>query len=131
MSCIRYMTSAEPVTVTSAKPATFMGKTRSAPNVDEGMTAEVTFPNDATGTVFCHLRNPPSFWFIPKMPEFFLSVKCEGGELKMNNFVMPTLYHYIEVSVKTGKDGKGRKSRVEKVYKPIEAGIKGEEWWTT
>lgn len=131
MNCIRYMTSTEPVTVTSAKPAVFSSKTRPASNIDEGMTAEVTFSNDATGLVVCHLRNPPSYYFIPKMPEFLLTVQCEGGELKLYNFVMPTFYHYIEVSMKTGKDGKGRKKRVEKVYKPTEAGVKGEEWWTT
>ena len=56
-----------------------------------------------------------------------LEVKGEKGTLRMFNFAMPTIYHWIEVSV---RDERGReKKRIEKVYKS--ESVKGEEWWTT
>ena len=62
------------------------------------------------------------------MPQMSLTVTCEGGDLKMYNFILQMLYHYIEVSPKDRKEGK---ARVEKVYKPTEEGWKGENWWGT
>lgn len=48
----------------------------------------------------------------------------------MYNFVLPTLYHSITVTV---KDGKGTKTRVEKVYTFADGKMegKGEAWWLT
>jgi len=64
------------------------------------------------------------------MPQVWLTVKCENGELDINNFGIPTLYHSIRVRTKD-ISGKGTvKERVEKAYK-FEDGTKGEEWWTT
>ncbi|KAJ3528544.1 hypothetical protein NM688_g7984 [Phlebia brevispora] len=131
MNCLRYMTGSEPTSVTSATPDLFPSKTQSPSLVDGGMTAELSFPNDVTGSLFCHLRHPPSYFIVPKMPELLFKAECEGGELKLFNFVLPTAYHYIEVTTKTGQDGKGRKKRIEKVYKPAQDGWPGEDWWST
>ncbi|KAJ3528545.1 hypothetical protein NM688_g7985 [Phlebia brevispora] len=131
MDCLRYMTGSEPTSVTSAKPDLFPSKTQSPSLVDQGMTAELTFPNDVTGSLFCHLRHPPSYYIIPKMPEFLFEAECEGGELKFFIFALPNIYHYIEVSTKTSKDGQERKKRVEKVYKPTQEDWSGEDWWST
>ncbi len=62
-----------------------------------------------------------------------MRIEGEGGEVNVFNFVVPTFYHYIQVSVRDGEGGKGRKKRVEKVYTPKDANMdwKGEEWWTT
>ena len=95
------------------------------------MTATFSFPGDATGTIACHLREPPLLGFIPRFPSILLTVTCENGKMKLYNFVMPSIYHYIEVTTKTGPQGKSSKKRVEKVYKPTQPDVKGEEWWVT
>lgn len=131
VNCLRYLFGTDPSEVLSATADPMPTTDGSASKVDAGTTATFAFPGDATGTAVCHMRVPPSFGLVPIMPTIFLSVSCENGELKVFNFVMPTLYHWIEVSVKDGKGGKAVKKRVEKVYKPLEPGVKGEEWWTT
>ena len=131
MNCLRHIIGADPLDVLSATPDLMPTKDGSASKIDQGMTAMFAFPGDATGTVTCHMRVPPTLGFIPHFPTIRLAVICENGELNVFNFVMPSLYHSIEVSVKDGKGGQGRKKRIEKVYKPTESGIKGEDWWTT
>lgn len=81
----------------------------------------------------CNLRIAPSYGFIPKLPNIKVRVECEGGEVVLVNYMQPTFYHYLEVAVRDGEGGKGRKKRVEKIYSPKHAGFdwKGEEWWTT
>lgn len=61
-----------------------------------------------------------------------MKVRGEAGEAMLFNFVLPTMYHYIEVKKKEGS------KRVEKVYsyKDLPKGDerrewKGEDWWTT
>ncbi len=131
INCLRYLTSSNPTSVLSATPDLVPSKTDSPSLVDAGTTATLAFPSDITGTLTCHLCKPPTLRVIPKLPNVTFQVTCENGEMSMYNFVMPTLYHWIEVSVKTGKGGKDRKKRVEKVYKPTDPEWKGEEWWTT
>jgi len=64
------------------------------------------------------------------MPDLKLTVRCENGEVEMNNFVLPTFYHWIRVRTKD-ISGKGEvKERMENAYK-FGDGTKGEEWWTT
>lgn len=129
MNCIRYLTSSDPTVVTSATPELFPSKTESPSLIDVAMSAELALPNDVTASLYCNMRKPWRFVIIPDLPEMSFSVTCEGGELKMAGFVIPTLWHSIEVITK-GTSG-ATKKRVEKVYKSSEGGKKGEEWWTT
>ncbi|KIP11535.1 hypothetical protein PHLGIDRAFT_124697 [Phlebiopsis gigantea 11061_1 CR5-6] len=128
INCARTLIGAEPLSVLSATLLNLIPTTDgSAPTVDGGLSATLSFPGDVTATVTANHREPPVLGIIPRMPTVLLVVECEGGELRMMNFVAPTLYHYIDVK----KKGKSGKTRTEKVYKPAEAGVKGEEWWTT
>ena len=132
VNCLRYMIGAEPLSVTSASPLELApSKDASPPNVDTGMTASFSFPGDATAAITCSLGEPLMLGFIPRIPTVLLKVTCENGEMKVYNFVLPTFYHYIEVTTKTGPQGKHSKKRTEKVYKPSQTDQKGEDWWTT
>ncbi|RDB23953.1 D-xylose 1-dehydrogenase (NADP(+)) 2 [Hypsizygus marmoreus] len=133
LDCIRYLSSSNPVSVTSAshdlyKPASAPPSFK--PDVDRGTTATFVLPNDATAALKCDLSVPYGYGIIPSMPQVTASIMCEGGEISVNNFLMPTLYHSIKVSK---KDGQGTKTRVEKVYTFAEGNMegKGEAWWTT
>ena len=128
MNCLRYFANANPTSVISATPDAVPPKDGGPPLIDAGMKAELTFPNNITASMLCHLRHPPLYKFLPKFPDITLKVICEGGELKLFNFALPHFYHYIEVVTKSSR---GSKKRVEKVYKSTEAGAKGEEWWST
>jgi hypothetical protein len=61
------------------------------------------------------------------MPRLGVVVECEGGRVELNNYVLPTIYHSVNVCTRDGK------SRVEKVYTFGDAGVdaKGEDWWMT
>jgi predicted dehydrogenase len=131
ISCLRYLMGSNPISVISAKPDVFRTKDGSKDKIDAGMTATLVFPADATASIYCHHRAPPRFGIIPQIPGAGVTVQCENGELKMFNYLWPFLYHYIEVSTKTGPGGKGRKKRLEKVYIPTKPGVKGEAWWST
>jgi hypothetical protein len=88
-------------------------------------SASFALPNNVTATFLCDLAMPPKLLFIPRMPQLSVVVRCEGGEVRLFNFIMPTLYHWIEVSVRGGH------KRVEKVYAFREDKSGGETWWTT
>ena len=106
-------------------------KNGSRDNIDTSMSADLAFPNDATGHIFCSLRMPLRFGIIPDIMSAPVNIQCENGELQINNFVWPTLYHSIQVSTKTGPGGTERKKRVEKIYTPTASEVKGEDWWMT
>ena len=132
INALRYLTNSNPIEVTSATPELVPNKDGSPSLVDGGMSAELVFPNNITGSLTANLRAAPLYGFVHRvLPWMYLKVQCEGGDVVLFNYVMATLYHYIEVSVKTGKEGKERKKRVEKVYKPTADGAKGEDWWST
>ena len=133
INTLRYFTSSNPTSVLEAKPDVFprINGSENTDLVDAGMEATLVFPNDAIGTLDGHLRVPLRFGLIPIIPEMRLKVVCENGELDFFNHIMPVIYHSITITTKTGKEGKGRKKRIEKVYKPLEDGQKGEDWWTT
>lgn len=128
MNVLRFLAGADPTSVLSATQLNVPKPVRDSPQlVDEGMAATLAFPDDVTGSLSVNLREPFLYGIIPRFPKVHVSVQCENGEIRVFNFVMPTLYHYIEVKTKD----KGGKTRTEKVYKPTEAGFKGEEWWLT
>lgn len=122
---MRYITGAEPLSVVAATADVF------SEGIDAGTTATLAFPGDVTGTLSCHLRMPPRLRFIPAFPQVHVRAECEAGEVTLFNFVMPTIYHYIDVKVKSRETGKVTSKRVEKVYKPRSEEWKGEDWWTT
>ncbi|KAK0200084.1 NAD(P)-binding protein [Desarmillaria ectypa] len=116
LNCIRYLASANPVSVLSASAEIHT----SSPLIDRRTTATLELPNDIIGILTCDLAVP---WrFIPGRPSISAKVECEGGTLEVYNYVMPTLYHSITVT------NRGGAKRVEKAYKNA---TKGEDWWLT
>lgn len=132
MNCLRYLSGANPLEVISASSEVYPNDpTRTL--IDTGTTATLSFPSSVVGTLTCNLRQSPSYGVIPKFPSIRAKVECEGGEIEVYNYVAPFLYHYIQVSVRDGQGGKGRKKRIEKIYNPQDAKFdwKGEDWWST
>ena len=130
MSVIRYLASSDPTAVVSATAELSPEKAGKSSLIDTAMTASLELPNNITASLYTNLRKPWRFGILPPMPEADFVVTCEGGELKMRNFAIPTIWHSIEVVTKAGPNGTTKK-RVEKVYKSTESGSEGEEWWTT
>ncbi|KAK7682736.1 hypothetical protein QCA50_014119 [Cerrena zonata] len=131
LNCTRFLTGSEPISVLSAS---VQGADKD-PRVDQTTTASLSFPEDVTATFTCSLGLPPRFGFIPhSLPKNEFKVIGEKGELFCTFWIIPTFYHYIEV---TTKDGDTMKKRIEKVYRPqdVESGMMrnwmGGEWWTT
>ncbi|KAK0470779.1 NAD(P)-binding protein [Armillaria novae-zelandiae] len=119
LNCIRYLASANPVSVLSASAEIHTPSSL----IDRRTTATLELPNDIIGTLTCDLAVP---WkFIPPLPSISAKVECEGGTLEVYNYVMPTWYHSITVTKRGGA------KRVEKVYKYATKGAKGEDWWMT
>ncbi|KIY45672.1 NAD(P)-binding protein [Fistulina hepatica ATCC 64428] len=124
LSCVRYLVGSAPTSVIATATAASLYKPdENAHLIDGAVTATLAFPNDVTATITSDEAMPHHFGFIPRLPQVYVTVKCEGGEVKLYNFVMPTIYHYITV---TPRDGK---SRTEKAYTFKDG--KGEEWWAT
>lgn len=74
------------------------------------------------GTLTCDMTYP-----LRKLFKVSVHVACEGGEIELFNFLLPTLYHSITVT-------KGGVTRIEKAYSPeARDGLrgKGEDWWMT
>jgi predicted dehydrogenase len=119
IDAVRFFTSLNPIKVLHAEHTPSHNE-----KVDRRTTASFALPNDITASITCDLGMPSRFGFIPAMPSISAKVDCEGGKLELYNFVLPTVYHYLSV------EPRGKKGRVEKIYKGKEGSI-GEEWWTT
>jgi hypothetical protein len=91
---------------------------------DRGTDAHLTLASGATARITCDMTRPLRFGLIPFLPKLNVVVAGEKGEIALTNFVMPTMWHSIQVQINEG--GLVQK-RVEKVY---EAG-RGEAWWST
>ncbi|KAJ6581833.1 hypothetical protein B0H19DRAFT_518190 [Mycena capillaripes] len=115
ISSMRYFAGADPTSVLSAEHKL------QSPQIDRRTTAKFALPGSITSTILCDLAVPPTLKVIPSMPEMNAVIKCEKGEIKVMNYIMPTFYHSITVT----KEGK---SRVEKAYTFPDL---GEPWWTT
>jgi hypothetical protein len=121
ISNLRYHASNDPRSVIEASAVEEPG----APGVDRAMTAVLAFPNDVTGSFRVNFNMPPRWGLVPQMPEFRVSIKCEGGEVELNNFVGPSFYHSITVK---RKDARGNvTTTTEKAY----VGERGDASWTT
>ena len=122
LSISRYLVGADPVKVISAEPTLHPHDKR----VDVAGRAILAFPNDVVGEIYYHARKPG--WgplnLAPDAPTFNAEVQCEGGIVKLTNFVFPSLYNSVEIIPKKGN------GRVENVY-TFKDGSQGEEWWST
>jgi predicted dehydrogenase len=124
---IRYLSSSEPISVLSASHVTHTPPsppTDFVPNIDPRTVATLSLPNDAVGTVICDLGMPRT-GFLPRMPHNAIIVECEGGKIELSNYMLPTLYHSITVTLHNGA------SRVEKAYtfEHGKLGDREENWW--
>ncbi|KAJ7016267.1 NAD(P)-binding protein [Mycena alexandri] len=115
INSMRYFAGVDPTEVLSVK------HDLSNPQVDRKTVAKFALPGSITSTIVCDLGVPWKFKLIPSMPDLNATIKCEKGDIKFMNYVMPTAYHSITVTT-------GSKSRVEKAYTFPDL---GEPWWTT
>jgi len=90
----------------------------------------LTLPNDTSAAFTCDISASPSWGFIPNF-DFSMVVDLEGGNIKLNQYLVAHLYHAITVTKSTGE------RRVERGFRFPEDGqlepgpSRGEDWWTT
>lgn len=127
LTTVRLIVGAEPLSIISAQ-------SQLVPNpkneeikrkIDVSTTASLEFPDDVVGSITCHSQLPGwgPFGLLPRIPDVNLEVTCEGGTVKLFNYVAPTAYHYIAVTPKAGK------KRTEKAYEFADG--YGQASWTT
>jgi len=123
MSCVRYLAGTEPSSVISATADLLPADTR----IDTGTTAVLAFPNDVTAEIMCHSLMPGwgPLGLLPRFPAVNVEARCEGGVVSLSNFVVPHIWHSINVTMSGGQ------KRVEKVYTYKDGKEKGEAWWST
>ncbi|KAJ7800556.1 NAD(P)-binding protein [Mycena olivaceomarginata] len=117
INAMRYFAGADPTAVLSAEHELV------SPQIDRKTVATFSLPGSITSTILCDLSVPPKLKLIPVLPIMNAVIQCEKGEIKVMNYIMPTLYHSITVTTTANK-----KSRVEKAYTFPDF---GEPWWTT
>ncbi|KLO16868.1 NAD-binding protein [Schizopora paradoxa] len=126
LMAVRTTIGAEPLSVISASatPIAF-GTEEQRKTIDIGTEAALAFPSDVTAEIQCHSRWPGwgPFGLLPRYPDVKLEATCEGGKITLDNFVVPTLYHKIQVVPINGK------KRTEWAY-TFKDGT-GEDWWLT
>jgi len=136
LNCIRYLTSSNPTSVISATPTPLKSADINETKIDRAMNATLELPNDIIATIEADLAMPWTI-FPLKIAKIWVEVKCEGGDVELINFVLPTFWHTIKVSTKAGGT---TSTRVEKVYKFADAHLDdgnskalalGEDWWLT
>ncbi|KIK61644.1 hypothetical protein GYMLUDRAFT_96498 [Collybiopsis luxurians FD-317 M1] len=138
INCIRYLTSSNPTSVVSATPVPLKSANIQETKIDRAINATLAFPNDILATLEGDLAMPWKF-FPPKLFKLWVEVKCEGGDVTLINFVLPTFWHSINVSTKAGST---TTTRTEKVYKFADAHLEhgagdsktldlGQDWWLT
>jgi len=123
VNVLRYLASANPKSVLTASATPFSPAPQHK-KIDKNFTATLTFNNDIIGELYSNLSEPRFFGIIPRIPKLTAIVRCEGGTIKIFNFLIPSYYHYITVAP-SGKPG-----RTEKAYS-FNGTAKGETWWTT
>ena len=122
---IRFITAADttPLDVTSAKA---IGHPKDPERIDRGMHITYAFPHsDVTAEVDTDFSAPGwgPFGLLPQMLRIDITIKLEGGEVFIYNFVLPSAFHFIRVKPKKGP------GRFERVY-TFRKG-KGEKSWST
>lgn len=99
----------------------------SEPKLDQSMRAALAFSSDVTASVSSDYLVPPILGFIPRLPTFSVRVYGDEGDVHLNNFISPSLYHSITTTKKNGD------VKIVKAYsfKGLDELAKGEEWWTS
>jgi len=115
INSMRYFAGADPTSVLSVEHEL------QSPQIDRKTAATFALPGSITSTILCDFAIPPTLKFVPKFPNLNAVIKCEKGEIKVFNYIAPTMYHSITVTT-------GSKSRVEKVYTFPDL---GQPWWTS
>ncbi|KAJ6454529.1 NAD(P)-binding protein [Mycena vitilis] len=110
---LRYLASSNPTAVLTAKAISYSSRPEHK-QIDKMFWATLALENDIIGELHSNLDEPGLFGIIPRIPKLSATVECEGGTLKIFNFLVPHYYLYITVS----PAGKPRAA-------------KGEVWWTT
>ncbi|KAJ3890485.1 NAD(P)-binding protein [Lentinula edodes] len=135
LNCIRYLSSSDPTSVVSATPLSLKSANITETKIDRGMSTTLALPNDVLASMEVDLSMPWEF-FPPKLFKMWVVVKCDAGDVGVQNFVLPTFWHSIHVSNKVGGGTTTTTTkRVEKVYKFADDHSKdldlGEDWWLT
>lgn len=128
MNCIRYLASSNPTAILNVSHRVFQPPNPSASyvaKVDEQTVASFALPNDITAQLTCDLREPKILGFIPRMPQISAAVECEAGKVELYNFVLPSMYHTLTITPRSGA------ARKEKVYTFKDGPLRGEPWWET
>jgi len=126
LMAVRTIVGAEPVSVVSATATPFTnGTEEQRRTIDIATEAVLEFPSDVTAEIECngqwHGWGP--FGLLPRYPDVKVEATCEGGKVSLDNFVLPTLFHKIQVTPTNGKN------RTERAY-TFKDGT-GEDWWLT
>ena len=66
---------------------------------------------------------------LPRFPNVNVEARCEGGTVKLSNYVLPSQFHELRTEKWLDGNKKKRQVKVEKVF--TKEGWKGEDWWTT
>jgi len=133
LDCIRYLASRNPTSIISAQHELYTppsAPSSFAPNIDRGTMVTFALPNDITASLTCDMGKPLTYGIFPPIPQVRAIVSCDGGDVELYNFVLPTLYHSLTIRTRSGE---GYKKRVEKVYTFSDGKMrgKGEAWWLT
>ncbi|KAJ7601709.1 NAD(P)-binding protein [Mycena polygramma] len=123
VNVLRYLASSNPTAVLTAKAIPYSSRPEHK-QIDKMFWATLALENDIIGELHSNLDEPKLFGIIPRIPKLSVTIECEGGTLKIFNFLVPHYYHYISVSPA------GKPRRVEKAYS-FKGAAKGEAWWTT
>lgn len=85
-----------------------------------------SFPDSISGETYADFAMPGfgPFGLFPRKLQFGVYLTLEGGEINLTNFALPHVWHTITIVPKKGK------TRIEKVYKPVEGDKPGELWWS-
>ncbi|KAF2491473.1 oxidoreductase domain-containing protein [Lophium mytilinum] len=157
LSTLRQVFRAEPVSVISAEPR----KAAADDRIDEAMRATYEFPGGAKGSIEVDLQargGLPLPWLTAYWPGYFkglptITVKLKEQDISdsegpshvvqrafvFTNYMMPTHWHRIEIIEQhTLHPPRGEKlikkwteKKTVKVYRWLEEGQVGEEWWST
>lgn len=127
---MRYILGAEPTDIFKIA----VNQSPNHPGVDRSMRAAFDFPNDVTGSIYSDFSMPkrsilgptPFFRIVPRIPSMIIKVFGEEGEIYLNNFAFPTVYHTIYVT-------KGKDVQTVKAYtaEKLSGTAKGDASWST
>jgi predicted dehydrogenase len=101
--------------------------------VDSSMSAELTFKSDLSSnpvksTIYADMNRANHFGLIPRVWELpSIKIECEKATVYFYNYMMPHLYHFIEIT-----DKKTGHTSYQKHYSfGPKWGARGESWWST